>query len=95
MNIKEFNDLYQYMMDNHSWKSCLTHRRFRFKYMNFDVDSRNGSIWRVAFRECHNYDRNKWDDNKGELWFRESNNKSLINKLEEFTADCEDYNNED
>ena len=92
MNIESFNKLYSYMMENHSLYGGLYHDGFTFKYMNVDIDSRDSSIWRVSFRECHNYNRVKWDNNKAELAFRELNDKSLAKQLEEFIIDCDEYN---
>ena len=94
MNIKSFNSLYKYMMDNNSLYNGLYPDGFTFKYMNVDIDSRTGSIWRVSFRECHNYNRDKWDDIEGKLWFRELNNKPLAKQLEEFIFDCQTYNHD-
>ena len=55
MPIEEFLKLYEYLMENHSWKNmfeitCEQEKRVRiFKYIRFSVDTRDGNVWCVTF----------------------------------------------
>ena len=53
MNIGEFNELYDEIMDNHSWESLgatWDKDNKDIKYCDISIDTRTGEIWRVVFR---------------------------------------------
>lgn len=62
MTPEQYCELLQYIMRNNSWANMLdvTERNRRFyKYVTCSFDTRDGTIWRVAFSE-----------GKGEIAFR-------------------------
>ena len=99
MTLEEFNDLYNKIMAEHSWKNNLSKRTFITKYINFSLDTRDGSIWSVTFHGGWRFDRKRWAKfiftdvgTRESLYFREDQEKPLIEQLKEFFDDCDAYN---
>ena len=47
MSYDEFIELSKYIKENFQWKS----KRMNIKYVNFDFDCRDGTVWKVVFRD--------------------------------------------
>ncbi|MFW6017120.1 MAG: hypothetical protein ACOCRK_11830 [bacterium] len=75
MNIKEFLELYQLIMEKHSRRTMrdnYKNDRKTIKYVDFKIDTRTGNVWCVVFR------------NPGEIIFRGKNLKEkILNWLKE------------
>ena len=80
MNIKEFNELYKNIMDNHSWykrHETISARRKLIKYVECSIDTRDGSIWMVRLRGHGIAKEFKFNNIVEQIknWLKEKNNE--------------------
>lgn len=96
MNSQQLKELIDYVMKNNSWKECsyLMEGRQQPKYVDvelkFCLDTRDGIVWRVGFRE---WSKNityfdveteedlqvvyEWLDKVDNRWLERSNNENI------------------
>ena len=56
MSPEKFAELLRFIRENNSWGAdmyeiCQTRNRRAIKYVDASFDSRDGSVWRIVFRE--------------------------------------------
>lgn len=89
MDIKDFVDIYKEVMENHGWNKLYdntSENRKIYKYVDFKLDTRDGQIWLVRFRQGTGEKTFRGKNMKEDIlaWLKKSRDKEEISSLSDY-----------